>query len=217
MTCSCVVQTNKSQQSYPSKIWQRFAFVRSCTKPQTNTRCNRWILGMDKLFHAPLNDGWNYLYMLGLKLTHFSKMGPGWFYLPFNFTLESSCTSDQQQCFDQYANSKRIVARWHHTVVFITGLCDGVLPFMSFTHIETETKWPPFSRRHFQMHFSWMKMYEFRLKFHRSLVLGVQLTIFQHWFRWWLGTDQATSHHLNPLCWVYRRIFTSFGLSELMC
>ena len=31
--------------------------------------------------------------------------------------------------------------------------------------------------------FSWMKMYEFQLTFHWSLFLGVQLTIFQHWFR----------------------------------
>ena len=31
--------------------------------------------------------------------------------------------------------------------------------------------------------FSWMKMFEFRLKFHWSLFLRVQLTIFQHWFR----------------------------------
>ena len=31
--------------------------------------------------------------------------------------------------------------------------------------------------------FSWMKMIEFSLKFHWSLFLGVQLTIFHHWFR----------------------------------
>ena len=31
--------------------------------------------------------------------------------------------------------------------------------------------------------FSWMKMFEFRSKFHWSLFLRVQLTIFQHWFR----------------------------------
>ena len=30
---------------------------------------------------------------------------------------------------------------------------------------------------------SWKKMFDFRLKFHRSLFLNVQLTIFQHWFR----------------------------------
>ena len=31
--------------------------------------------------------------------------------------------------------------------------------------------------------FSWMKIYEFRLKFHWSLFLRFQLTIFQHWFK----------------------------------
>ena len=35
----------------------------------------------------------------------------------------------------------------------------------------------------FSKGFSWMKMYQFRLTFHWSLFLGVQLTIFQHWFR----------------------------------
>ena len=40
-------------------------------------------------------------------------------------------------------------------------------------------------------------MHEFQLKFHRSLFLGVQLTIFWHWFRYWLGVDQAPSHYLN--------------------
>ena len=31
--------------------------------------------------------------------------------------------------------------------------------------------------------FSWVKIFEFRLRFHWSLFLRVQLTIFQHWFR----------------------------------
>ena len=31
--------------------------------------------------------------------------------------------------------------------------------------------------------FSWMKMYEFHVRFHWSLFLKVQLTIFQYWFR----------------------------------
>ena len=55
----------------------------------------------------------------------------------------------------------------------------------------------------FQMTFSnafpWMKVYEFWLRFHWSLFLRVQLTIFLHWFRWWHGTSQATSHGLNQL------------------
>ena len=35
----------------------------------------------------------------------------------------------------------------------------------------------------FSSAFPWMKRFEFRLKFHWSLFLRVQLTIFQHWFR----------------------------------
>ena len=40
----------------------------------------------------------------------------------------------------------------------------------------------------------------FWFKFHWNLFLRVQLTIFHHWFREWLGADQATSHYLK-LCW----------------
>ena len=48
--------------------------------------------------------------------------------------------------------------------------------------------------------FSWMKMFQLRLKFHRSLFPRVQLTIFQHWFRLWLVAWPAPSHNLNQ-CW----------------
>ena len=64
--------------------------------------------------------------------------------------------------------------------------------------------------------FSWMKMFEFRLRFHWSLPSKVQLTIFHHWFRWWLGAVQAPSHYLNQWWLVYRRIYASFGLDELI-
>ena len=46
-------------------------------------------------------------------------------------------------------------------------------------HIEAETKWPPFSRRHFY----WMKIIEFRIEFHLSLFLSSRLKIHRHWFR----------------------------------
>ena len=39
------------------------------------------------------------------------------------------------------------------------------------------------SQTTFSNAFSWMKMFECRLKFHWSLFLRVQLTISQHWFR----------------------------------
>ena len=64
--------------------------------------------------------------------------------------------------------------------------------------------------------FSWMKMLEFRLNFHWSLFLRAQLTIFHHWFRYWLGAVQATSHYLNQWWLVYWRIYASLGLNELI-
>ena len=63
--------------------------------------------------------------------------------------------------------------------------------------------------------FSWMKILEFWLKFHWSLLTKVQLTIFQHWFRYWLGADQATSHYLNQWWLDYQCIYASFSLNEL--
>ena len=63
--------------------------------------------------------------------------------------------------------------------------------------------------------FSWMKMFEFRLEFHWSMFPSDWITIIQHWFRWWLGAVQATSHYLNQWWLVYRRIYASFGLNEL--
>ena len=71
------------------------------------------------------------------------------------------------------------------------------------------------SQTTFRSAFSWMKMFEFRLKFHWSLFLRVQLTIFRHRFRKWLGAVQATSHYLNQWWLDYRRIYASLGLNEL--
>ena len=77
---------------------------------------------------------------------------------------------------------------------------------------------PRHNGRHFQTTFlnvlSWMTMYKFRLKFHWSLIPRVQLTIFQQWFRYWLGAVQATSHYLSQWWLVYRRIYASLGLNE---
>ena len=45
--------------------------------------------------------------------------------------------------------------------------------------------------------FAWMKIVVFWLKFHWNLFLWAQLTIFKHWFGWWLGAGLMTSHYLN--------------------
>ena len=60
-------------------------------------------------------------------------------------------------------------------------------------------------------------MFKFRLRFHWSLFQRVKLTIFQHWFRWWLGTVQVTSHHLNQWWWIYWHIYALLSLIELIC
>ena len=59
------------------------------------------------------------------------------------------------------------------------------------------TKWPPIWQTTFSNAFSSMKMTKLWFKFHWNMFSGVQLTISQHWFRWWLGAEQATSHYLN--------------------
>ena len=58
-------------------------------------------------------------------------------------------------------------------------------------------------------------MNEFCLGFHWNLLLRFKWTIFHHWFRKWLGADQATSHYLNQWWLIYWRIYTSLGLNEL--
>jgi len=49
-----------------------------------------------------------------------------------------------------------------------------------------------------------------------NMFTRVQFTIIQHWFRWWLGADQMTSHYLNQWWLFYWRIYASLGLNELI-
>ena len=70
-------------------------------------------------------------------------------------------------------------------------------------------------RMTFSNAYSWINMYKFWLRCHWSLFPRVQLTILQHWFRWWLGADQATSHYLNQWWSFYWCIYASLGVNEL--
>ena len=102
----------------------------------------------------------------------------------------------------------------------ITRCCTRHCSDWSRTKIRVLTHWgrdkmDAISQTTFWSAFSWMKMFDFRLKFHWSLFRGVELTIFHHWFGKWLGAVQATSHYLNQWCLVYRRIYASLGLNEL--
>ena len=70
-------------------------------------------------------------------------------------------------------------------------------------HIEAETKWPPFCRWPIQVHFSWMKMHKFWIKFHWSLFLRVQLT---HW-------DQVRQNGRRLPDDIFKCIFSNKNIS----
>ena len=75
--------------------------------------------------------------------------------------------------------------RWAGVVVFSKVVAMAIHIGESFnllTHWGRD-KMDAISQTTFWSAFSWMKMFEFRLKFHGSLFLRVQMTIFQHWFR----------------------------------
>ena len=59
--------------------------------------------------------------------------------------------------------------------------------------------------------FYWMKIISFLFEFPWNMNSGVQLLIYQHWFRWWLGADQATGHYLNQWWPSLLRIHASLG------
>ena len=61
-------------------------------------------------------------------------------------------------------------------------VADGYLFNFSFNTLRPR-QMDVISQTTFSSAFSWMKMFELRLKCHWSLFLRVQLTIFQHWFR----------------------------------
>ena len=97
-----------------------------------------------------------------------------------------------------------------------TFLTHGLYQLPLFNRLnKKKDKMDPISQTTFSNAFAWMKMFEYQSKFHWSLFLRVHLTISQHWFRWWLGADQATSHYLDQWWLNCRRIYASFDLNEL--
>ena len=72
------------------------------------------------------------------------------------------------------------------------------------------------SQTTFSNAFSWMKSFVFRLKFHWSLFLKVQLIISQHWFRYWPGTNRRqaiTCANTDPVQWHIYATLRGDGLN----
>ena len=78
---------------------------------------------------------------------------------------------------------------WEHVPVhWRQGKCQLWSNFFMYRPTVVLTYWgrdkmAAISQTTFSNGFSWMKMLEFRLRFHWSLFLRFQLTIIQHWFR----------------------------------
>ena len=96
-------------------------------------------------------------------------------------------SSDQYLSSTQWGRDK-MATIWHTT--FSNTFSSATIWHTTFSNtFSSATIW----HTTFSNTFSSMKMFIFCLRFHWSLFL----TIFQHWFRWWLGTNQVTIHHLN--------------------
>ena len=85
-------------------------------------------------------------------------------------------------------------------IVLKTNLIGILIDSMLNINILRPRQMDAISQATFSNVFSWMKMFEFRLKFHWSLFPRVQLTIFHYLNQWWL---------------VYWRIYASLGLNKL--
>ena len=89
-------------------------------------RCNRWSLGMDKLFHSTLYNGCDYISMLGLKLICLTNYHL-WIEININvsFPLNTWCnnnvvTTSKRRHFDV------ITSKWRRFDVITTSLLRNV-------------------------------------------------------------------------------------------
>ena len=129
---------------------------------------------MDKQFHCPLYNGCNYLWMLWLKLNHFSTRGPRNLWICWrNPDITTPTPSKTQLClfYGVYYRSSFNTLRLRQ---------NGY-------HLQTT----------YSDAFSGIERCIFVCKFHWSLFLRCQLTLSHHWFRQWLNAKQATSCYLN--------------------
>ena len=144
--------------------------------------------------------------MLELKLIHVSKRG--------YWGRKYFCTFTH---FSQIKKSHQISLCWIKAITINTADLIRMQLNLSCPGL-THWGWSKMAaifQTTFSNAFSWMKMYEFRLRFHWNFFPRVQITVFHHCFRQWLGVGQATGHYLKQWWLVDWRIYASLGLNEL--
>ena len=102
--------------------------------------------------------------------------------LPHSMILWSNFVTHFVKCWDVFGKLER-------------SLSESMLVYRQLDIEVPKTLRPRQNGHHFADEllktFSWTKIYELWLTFHWSLVQRVQSTIFQHWFREWIGAGQC--------------------------
>ena len=98
-----------------------------------------------------------------------------------------SCKVPYQQDIPYYSQHLNMMMSLHCIILYLIEI---------FTYCGWE-KMAAISQTTVSNAFCWIKLYEFRFNFHWSLLIKGQLTIFQHWFRKCLGSDQVPNHYMS--------------------
>ena len=170
---------------------------------RTGARCWRKIQILDPLFrYSRIKSNYNYFRPLFLprhrNLTPFLVprllsqriLGEPTYQLHWLFDIgvswhsrESNCTgSYPQNDFENHFLNYYKPPRNQRVKVLSPNKTEEGWPARALTHWGRE-KMAAISQTTFSSAFSWMKLYEFHLRFHWSLFPRFELTIFQHWFR----------------------------------
>ena len=79
-------------------------------------------------------------------------------------------------------------------------------------HIDTETNWSPYSRRHFQKHVCQRKcLYFYKKKSLKIVPIHSVGNKPQNWL--WLGTETATRPYLNQSCFSFTEVYLRHSTS----
>ena len=159
--------------SYVIKILGRFHFILLQARHDWNT------MSLSQLCHYNIKT-----YIYGSKF----KSVTDWFFLPDCHIYHSLVAYTCQSTVSLRLETVTVTVDEHTelqrccSTLLRLDQTDSIYPPMVLTHWGRD-KMADIFQTTFSNAFSWMKMSECRLRFHWSLFLRVQLTIFQHWFR----------------------------------
>ena len=129
----------------------------------------------------------------------------GWVWWPFNKTYPAYQTNIWKKWNTWKIQVIYYLCEYQHYVKLVQ---EYLSELMHTNCIHTElalqelihwgwAKMAPTLQTTFSKAFSYIRFVVSWLMFHWNLFPEIQLTICQHWCRWWFGAEQVTSHYLN--------------------